>query len=102
MKGKILHLGPWGYSMTLNNFYKVIRETKKTAIVKEIGSKCVETMGYLSGKEVPSEKEENVNFKEYRVLKNADGTFKGKCGLSSTRTLEVVPEGKSYYFNHCD
>lgn len=88
--------------MTLNNFYKVVSETAKTAIVREIGSKCVETSGYLAGYEVPNENEQNVNFKEYRVLKNADGTFKGKLDHHRTFRLEEVKVGEKFYFNHCD
>jgi hypothetical protein len=99
---KVLRYGPWGYNMTLNNFYKVIKETPRTAIVREIGSKCIEISGYLSGYEIPDENEKNINFKEYRVIKRADGTYRGKCGLSRTYDLDEVKFGDKFYFNHCD
>lgn len=99
---KFLKLGPWGYSMTMNNFYVVLRETPKGAVIHDIGSKCVRPADYLAGYEVPDITVNNINFKEYRVLKNADGTFKGTCGHSRTHTLEIVDPTKEHYFNHCD
>jgi hypothetical protein len=103
---KILVVAGWGYSMTLNNFYQVIRETKGRAWVKQIGSRCVRDSGYLQGYEVPNVDDKNINFKEYMIIRkeNADGsvTYRGKCDLSSTRTLEEVKEGQEFYFNHCD
>ena len=106
MENKILVNRGWGYSMTLNNFYKIIRETKGRAWVKEIGSQVVENSGYLSGYEIPSENEQNVNFKEHIVCKKtlADGSieYRGKMGLSRTHVLELVKEGDKFYFNHCD
>lgn len=103
---KTLHIGPWGYSMTLNNFYVVVRETAGRALVREIGSRVTRPGGYLAGYETPDPTQHNVNFKEYSVAKKtlADGSieYRGKCGLYRVFTLGAVPPGKDFYFNHCD
>lgn len=103
---KILRIGPWGYNMTLNNFYLVVRETPGTAIVRDIGSRTTRAAGYLAGYETPDIDAQNVNFKEYRISKKtkADGSieYRGKAGLGWVSTLSVVEPGKDYYFNHCD
>lgn len=103
---QILRIGPWGYNMTLNNFYVVVRETAKTAIVRDIGSKVVESSNGFSGKESPDVSVQNVNFKEYRVLKiqNPDGSIKyrGSCEMHRTFDLQRVEAGDSFYFNHLD
>ncbi len=101
MATKIVTTGAWGYSMTLNSFFVVVKETAKTAIVREIGAKSIENSGYLAGYEVPDKDAQNVNFKEYRVLKTADG-YKGKVGLYRTFKLKEVKEGDKFYYNHCD
>lgn len=123
MEKKILQLGPWGYNMSINNFYEVIRETPKGAVVREIGSKTLEhCQGYLSGYEVPDPTnvltetdwgidgeftEENPRprkEKVYRVLKEDGeyGDYKGTCGLSRTHSLRIVKPGDKFYYNHCD
>lgn len=109
----------WGYSMTLNNFYKVIKETPKGAIVREIGSTILDGGGY-DGHETPNpnvDKTETdwnapveiidgnekhpLKFKDYKVLKTETG-YKGKVGLSRTTYLTETKVGERHYYNHCD
>jgi hypothetical protein len=105
MQPKILVIRGWGYSMLMNNFYEVLRETKGRAIVKDIGSRTVDGDGF-QGHEAPSRNVQNVNFKEYTIIKRMkpDGSieYRGKCGLSSTYTLEEVKEGDKFAFDHLD
>lgn len=99
---QVLVISGWGYSMTLNSFFQVVRETAKTAIVREIKSEVTRTDAYLAGYEKPVPGAFKSDEKEFRVLKNDDGSYRGKCGLSFTRLLEVWDGTRDYSFNHCD
>lgn len=50
--GKILYC-QWGYSMTLVDFYEVIKETDKTILARRVESKVHEAQGFLEGTTVP-------------------------------------------------
>lgn len=100
----------WGYSMSLNSFFEIIKETPKGAVVKEIGSTVVENGAYLAGYETPNPEVtrtdknwETGEFepKIFKVIKTENG-YKGKVGLSRTQYLTVTKVGDKHYFNHCD
>lgn len=111
---KYLHLS-WGYSMTINNFYEVISETPKTALIRQIGNKRVEGDGWMGREEAnPDEILTEVDWKAtppngekvlkeriYKVFKTNDG-YKGKLNLSRTHYLSEISLGTSKYFNHLD
>ncbi len=103
----------WGYSMSLNNFYKVIKETPKGAIVRKIDSTILENDGLAGGYETPNPNVElterdwsdpegiKVKYKDYKVIKTETG-YKGKVGLSRTYWLTETKVGDKHYFNHND
>lgn len=97
MLNKIFHLG-FGYSMTLNSFYKVISETNKTVTVRRIKSKIVEGDGFQGRETYVDEFAENKTFK---CLKTANG-IKGSLDHSRTQYLDEVKENETFYFNHLD
>lgn len=93
--------------MTLNNFYLVLRETDGRAYIQDIGSRVTRPgADGFSGYEAPDPNEQNINFKQYTIVKRkkADGTieYRGKAGLSWVSTLTEVEPGADYYFNHLD
>ena len=49
--GDVFH-SHWGYSMSLNTYYKVVKRTAKTVTLRELQSKEVGT-GFLQGVEYP-------------------------------------------------
>lgn len=116
--GKIYHVG-WGYSMTLNNFYKVIKETPKGAIVREIGSTILDGGGYQGYETanpnvdktetdwnapvemIDGNEKHPLKFKDYKVIKTETG-YKGTVGLSRTHHLEETKVGQKHSYNHMD
>ena len=92
----------WGYSMTLVDFYKVIKETAKTVLVQAIGSKEIsDTMGYLSGHAIPDENK--ILEEQLRVYKKYHDNG---CSLKSRKRGFAKYfskwDGEPQYFNHCD
>jgi len=106
MKDKIL-VNVWGYSMTIVDYYKVVRETPKTVIIRKLKSKEEHT-GFLSGKSVPSD--EFADEKEFRAVKpktSFDGSYTQECFKSSldyrgSMNYLRVWNGEAKSFNHCD
>lgn len=108
---KIYNVG-WGYSMTLNSFFKVIKETPKGAVVRAIGSKIL-TGGGFQGYETPdptvevTERDWNdpegikVKYKDYRVIKTENG-YKGSVGLSRTYHLSETKVRQEHSYNRMD
>lgn len=109
MKEEKLLYCTWGYNMTINSFYKVIKETPKGAIIREIGTTILDGGG-MFGNETPNPEIERtekdwtdntMKIKEYRVIKTKDG-YKGSIGLSSTHYLSETKVGEKHYYNHLD
>lgn len=116
--GKILHKS-WGYNMTLNTYYLITKQDAKSVVAHEIGSKVVETTGYMSGREMPDpttpilHTDYSVEVKENeahpRAIKNYRFIAKGTAehlsfvggGLSHS-LYNWLHDGQPNYFNHCD
>lgn len=104
-KEKILY-DSWGYSMTIVEFYKVVRETEKSVWVIPIGS--TETgEGYLSGRSMPNPEvtyPERMGILRKRVTNYGTyyrGTVKSKNQDLEGHSLREW-DGRSVYYNHCD
>lgn len=92
----------WGYSMTIVDFYQVIRLTPKGAVVKPMTSK-EEATGYLSGHAMPGTvidgaPESRVQAREYGWV----GTLNSDSGQKLERHTVRKWDGKPEYYNHCD
>lgn len=94
----------FGYSMTLVNFYQVIRETTATVVVREIGQEVVSNDAYMAGKVMPI-KDKFLGDKEFRLYKrqHKDGVsfFVGRLDSSHPQYIRLW-EGKPVAYNHCD
>lgn len=100
--GKILTCS-WGYSMTLVDFYEVLKESAKTLLVRAIGSKVVETTSYMAGHVVPDiEKKENEILRVYKRKDKSEKGFYLISRKSGYRKFYHVWDGQPEYFNHCD
>ena len=92
--GDIFHVG-FGYSMTLNHFYQVVRVKSPTTIeVQKIGAVSVKGDGW-SGEEAPQTILNNTSPILTKRLNN--GSFKTDCGRAY-----LHEEGKTYYYNSMD
>lgn len=94
--GDIFHCG-WGYSMTLNDFYKVVGKSPsgKSIKVRKLAKKHVESDGGWSGREVPiDDLFASDNITTHRVL---DGHIK-----MSSYSWARLWDGESKYYNHLD
>lgn len=103
-KEKIL-VDSWGYSMTIVDFYKVIRESEKSVWVIPIGSK--ETAdGYLQGTVVPNlEVSDPTKVSMLRKRPNSLGNwYRGTVKSNITKEGSLLEEwsGQPMRFNHCD
>lgn len=97
--GDILH-SSWGYSMTLNNFYRVTKRIGKTTIeMEEIPSKWVEGDGF-TGKVVP-----DLEAKSIRVIRKRvkESSFKGfSVKVTESQYIFGKWNGNPIYENHMD
>lgn len=99
--GKVL-VNSWGYSMTIVDFYKVVRETEKTVVVVPLKGGETKVEGFLSGTVMPSEVIDGD--KQFRLYKRANGSeqcFAGSLGSSVMHYLRLW-DGRPEHFNHCD
>lgn len=99
MNSKILCIKGWGYSMTLNSFYSVVKETPKTVTVRRIGNKIVENTGFMSGYEAP---DPTCGSSITYTVRKVGNKYRGKCELDAARDLIEVNAGDKFYYNHCD
>lgn len=108
--GEIL-VHSWGYSMTLVDFYQVIRESESSVWIKEVCSEKDPT-GYMSGETVAC-KDHFIKDQEISVLrKRGEGEGQYFTGTIKTRSGEYINrhsgcflkkwDGKPKYYNHCD
>lgn len=94
----------WGYSMTLVDFYKIVRETEKSVWIQKVGSKTVSVEGYLAGRCVPTDSvvEEKIHrLKKDNVDEKGRMWYRGSLDYGSVHTLRDH-DGQPVYFNHCD
>lgn len=106
----------WGYSMTIVDYYRVVKISPKSVVIEPCASKTVEgSEGYLSGQAVPAAEVSitNVNdmidgkVKQYRVYRreNIDGRpdyYVGSLDGYSTVHYFTLWDGRPRSFNHCD
>jgi hypothetical protein len=95
----------WGYSMTLIEFYEVVKETAKTVVLRELEQEEV-TDGFLSGTTTPTTeyaKDRDGQYKEVRAYKRS---FNGEQNYISKKAgfkkFYHDWNGKPKHFNHCD
>jgi hypothetical protein len=74
--GAILH-SSWGYSMTINSYYEIVKRTNKTVYVVELGNKKVDGDGW-TGHEVPNTKQRGKTVLSGRIKPNKSVTIDGK------------------------
>ena len=93
----------WGYSMTLVDFYIVIKETDRSMVVEEIGSTLVPD-GFLTGKAYPDSYHKTG--KTFRVLKRpcTDGGERlvSSFGRDFTSRAHRFATWEGITYNHCD
>lgn len=83
--------------MVLNDFYIIVSETPKTAVIERIGTKWISGDGQQGNVIANPDVRTGETFK---VLKK-DGEFRGSLGMHSTHTLEVW-NGEPKYTDTCD
>lgn len=90
--GAILH-SSWGYSMTINTFYEIVRRTNKTVYAVEVGNKKVDGDGW-TGHEIPD------------ISKKDKEVFSGRISPNGTVKLDghycTIYDGKPKYYNQLD
>lgn len=91
--GAILH-SSWGYNMTTNDFYEIIRRSNKTVYAVKIGNKKV-TGGGWTGREVPDPKVREKEVFSGRI--SDDGTY-----VTINKHLCRIYDGKPVYYNTMD
>ena len=90
--GAILH-SSWGYSMTINSFYEVVRRTNKTVYAVEIGNKKVDGDGW-TGHEIPDPSKKDKEIFSGRISPNGSIKLDGHyC---------ILYDGKPKYYNQLD
>lgn len=98
----------WGYSMTIVDFYKVIRMTEKSIFVVPIGSKEVGEGGYLSGRVIADTEKVGTEVScmrkriGYRGQQVFNGTLKSATGSKLEGHTVMMWNGEPKYYNHCD
>lgn len=101
-EGDILYT-TWGATMILVQFYKVMKTTPKTVVVKELKAKVAENTGFLRGTEVPTDEftddRKNRLDSDLRLYYRGDSIISKKAGF--TRFYQKW-DGKPVYFDHCD
>lgn len=91
----------WGYSMTLVDFYKVVKTTPKTAYLSKMGSKTVEQDAYgMSSRVMPGEVISSEKPLMRRIQKS---NYNGElyCKITDYQYARKW-DGKSKYFNDND
>jgi len=94
--GDIFYCG-WGYSMSLNDWYKVVEKSPsgKTIKIRKLAKRTVEGHGGFSGREVPIvDMFASDNITTHRVL---DGNIK-----ISEYSWARLWDGESKWFDHLD
>lgn len=90
--GAILHAS-WGYSMTINTYYEIVKRTNKTVYVVEIGKTDKDGSG-LYGYEVPNPKVKKTTVYSGRISPSGYVKIDGKhCRIW---------DGKPNYYNSLD
>ena len=91
----------WGYDMTNVDFYEVITETPKTALVEKIGA-IETTTGYLCGTSVPDvEKRTGKTFRVCKRSFNGEEYYASRFDFGSVKYPRLWG-GQPVGFNHCD
>lgn len=98
----------WGYSMTIVDFYKVLKVTPYTVIIARIGTKGEKQTGFLAGTVMPDPdhiqtETKWVDGKPVKVpaiytRRPAHGYVRGHHSSS----IASKWDGKPRHFNHCD
>lgn len=112
--GKVLHK-QWGYNMTNNTYYLITKQSDKSVVAHEIGSKVLTTDAYLAGTETPDPEhrilpygEHDNDKREHRFLVKSYNDREGKQYLTfvggpfNWSTHWSLHDGTPDRFNHCD
>lgn len=100
--GTIL-VSQWGYSMSLVDFYEVIKETTKTLLAQKIGEKIIEGDGYNGGTVIADKDKKEKE--QVRVYKRTDKQGNGFYLLSRKggfRKNYHVWDGEPVFYCHAD
>ena len=90
--GAILH-SSWGYSMTINTFYEIVRRTNKTVYAVEVGNKKIDGDGW-TGHEIPDLSRKDKEIVSGRINPNGSVKLDGHyC---------TIYDGKPKYYNTLD
>ena len=90
--GAILHAS-WGYSMTINTYYEIVKRTNKTVYAVEIGKTAKDGAG-LYGHEIPNPKVKKNTVYSGRISPSGYVKLDGK--------LCRIWDGKPNYYNSLD
>lgn len=96
-----IYVCSWGLTMTIVDFYGVIKETEKQIVLRKLESKCVEDCGFYAGKVVPTNEpyEYMGEPEDVRCVKKDGGVYDRKSGFYKSYKKW---DGKPVYFNKCD
>ena len=86
--------------MTINDYYKVIKENQKTALVQQIGKIVVHDEGAAQGKSLPnSDQIIGASFRAYKRVINDRVYYVSKRFVSG---MAVVWEAQADFYNTYD
>jgi hypothetical protein len=96
----------WGYSMTIVEYFEIVKETPKTVVLKKLNDSLTSD-GFLSGRSIPLEgsyyKDRDGKYEEIRAYKrtysNEETFISGKEGFNKYFHRW---DGKPRSYNHCD
>jgi hypothetical protein len=101
MEGEKVYVCVWGATMTMVDFYRVLKETEKTIVLRKIHDVVVSSEACFAGRVEPvmDDYKYSDKFEDIRAYKKNGRIFSGRSGY---KKFFEVWDGKPVYFNHCD
>lgn len=98
--GKIIHRS-WGYDMTINDFYLIVKQSGKSVVGEKIGTirKEGDGYGYGAGRETPDPKRRTGEMTRFIVKPNR---YDGKYNFIGNGEHHWLHDGGDVYFNTMD
>jgi len=95
----------WGYSMSIVEFFEIIKKTPKTVVLRKLKQTCNET-GFLSGHAMPIEKVYENRDGKYEEVRAYKREYSGRTTFISNKNgykqYFDIWNGQPKYYNHCD
>lgn len=99
-----IYVCSWGATMTIVNFYRVIKETEHQIVLREILGETIKETGFLEGEckpMIPADDKviRGGEYIEIRATKKEGRVYSRKTGYYK---FFYLWDGKPAHFNHCD